>query len=168
MKQKAGNLSVRKNIPGIVILFGLLLILFEETTATHLISAEKDTAARKADLQLILKALPPDQLNEDKPFDDRGRVSFTDRTFTDWLARTGELPPDFDQMPSIPFLPDPLILDEGGENIPVTTHEQWEKKREWMRNQLQYYITGTRPPKPDNLQVKVLHEKKDGETTLRM
>ena len=71
-------------------------------------------------------------------------------------------------MPSIPFLPDPLVLDEGGKNIPVTIIAQWKEKREWMKNQLEYYITGTAPPKPENLEVKTLSEKKEGETIVRM
>jgi len=70
-------------------------------------------------------------------------------------------------MPSIPFLPDPLILDEGGKNIPVKTKAQWKKKRELMKEQLEYYITGTYPPKPENLKSAVLNEKKDGETVVR-
>ena len=104
-----------------------------------------DTVKQKAILEKILSLLPPDRTVN-------GRVSFLDETFQDWLKRTGELPPDFDRMPSIPFLPDPLVLDEGGKNIPVKTMAQWKEKREWMRKQLEYYITGTYPPKPENLQ----------------
>ncbi len=122
---------------------------------------QPEAAKRKANLDTILRLLPPDRTSS-------GRVSFLDETFKDWLARTGELPPDFDQLPSIPFLPDPLVLDEGTKNVPVTTMEQWKEKRAWMRRQLEYYITGTRPPEPDNVKVTVLGEKTDGEITLRM
>ncbi len=94
-------------------------------------------------------------------------VSPEDFTWSDWQERTGELPPDFDEMPSLPFLPDPLILDEGRKNIPVTTIEQWHAKREEIKRQAQYWITGTIPPPPDNLQVEVLEEKKLGELTER-
>jgi cephalosporin-C deacetylase-like acetyl esterase len=120
-----------------------------------------DTLKRKAILAKILELLPPDKTNN-------GRVSFLDETFKDWLKRTGELPPDFDKMPSIPFLPDPLILDEGGKNIPITSMAQWQEKRRWMKEQLEYYITGTYPPPPNKLQANILSEKKDGQTTLRM
>lgn len=123
--------------------------------------AEGDTAKRKASLELILHVLPPD-CTEDS------RVSFLDETFVDWLRRTGELPPDFEQMPSLPFLPNPLVLDEGGKNIPVRTGGQWEEKREWMKKQLMHYVTGSFPPAPDNLQVKVWGERMDGKTCLRM
>jgi dienelactone hydrolase len=122
---------------------------------------------QKASLELILKVLPPDQLNENSTFDDRGRLNFHDRTFTDWLKRTGELPPDFDEMPSIPFLPDPLILHEGKGNIPVKSMEQWQEKREWMKKQLQHYISGTFPPPPDNLKYQILEEKLDGKVRLQ-
>jgi dienelactone hydrolase len=126
-----------------------------------------DKKKQKASLELILKVLPPDQLNENSTFDDQGRLTFYDRTFTDWLKRTGELPPDFDGMPSLPFLPDPLIIDEGKGNIPVKSIEQWQEKREWMKEQLQHYITGTFPPPPDNLKYKVLEEKQDGRVRLQ-
>jgi hypothetical protein len=62
---------------------------------------------QKEHLERLLRWLPPDRTQN-------GPVSFLDETFADWLERTGELPPDFDNMPSIPFLPDPLIMDEGG------------------------------------------------------
>lgn len=126
----------------------------------HLQSID-DTAKREVLLKQILRLLPPDLTKN-------GTVSYRDSTFEDWLERTGELPPDFDQMPSIPYLPNPLIIDEGGKNIPVKTAQQWQSKRDWMSKQLQYYITGTFPPSPDNLQVKVLSEKKDGLTKVRM
>lgn len=121
---------------------------------------------QKANLELILKVMPPDQLKEDLEFDDNGRVSFLDRTFTDWLKRTGELPPDFDLMPSLPFLPDPLVIDEGRKNIPVRTKEQWREKRQWLSEQLQHYITGTFPPTPANLKAEILNEKQDGKVRL--
>ena len=126
-----------------------------------------DKSKQKANLELILKVLPPDQLDENSVFDARGRLSFADRTFTDWLERTGELPPDFDRMPSLPFLPDPLVLDECVRNIPVKTPEQWQEKKDQMKKQLQHYKSGTIPPAPDNLKAQILSEKTDGEVLLR-
>ncbi|MDR0572520.1 MAG: acetylxylan esterase [Tannerella sp.] len=108
----------------------------------------------------ILSVLPPDRTSN-------GRVSYLDETFTDWLRRTGELPPDFENMPSIPFLPNPLVMDEGGENIPVTSGSQWEARRVWMKTELARYITGTTPPVPDNLKSEIRSEIKDGEVTIR-
>ncbi len=142
-----------------------LAVLLSCGPRSETVSAENDAPAtgtqeQKAYLEKLLKLLPPNRT-------DMGHVSFQDATFKDWLARTGELPPDFDRMPSIPFLPDPLVLDEGGKNIPITTKAQWQEKREWMRKQLEYYVTGSCPPKPDNLKAEILSEKKDGETTIR-
>lgn len=119
-----------------------------------------DTIKRKAFLKEILKLLPQDDTQN-------GTVSYLDSTFKDWLVRTGELPPDFDKMPSIPSLPNPLVIDEGEKNIPVKTKQQWQTKREWMSKALRYYITGIFPAAPDNLQAKILSEKRDGTTTLR-
>ena len=133
----------------------------EVSSVKVIVPAVADTVKQKAALEKILSFLPPDRTVN-------GRVSFLDETFRDWLKRTGELPPDFDRMPSIPFLPDPLILDEGGKNIPIKTMAQWKEKREWMRNELEYYITGTYPPKPGSLDVKILSEKIEGETIVRL
>ncbi len=88
-----------------------------------------------------------------------------DSNWTSWQQRTGELPPDFSAMPSLPFLPNPLILDEGGENVVVTTIAQWKEKREWIKEQAQHWITGTMPPAPENLRSTILKERKIGELT---
>lgn len=119
-----------------------------------------DTVKRRATLETILRLLPPDMTIN-------GRVSFLDETFKDWVIRTGELPPDFDKLPSIPLLPDPLTLDEGRANVPVKTMDDWKQKRQWMKKQLEYYITGTYPPKPDNLKAEIIDEKRNGETIIR-
>jgi cephalosporin-C deacetylase-like acetyl esterase len=142
------------------IVLGVSTIADREILAVEPPLSPAETIKRKASLETILRLLPPDRTNN-------GRVSFLDETFKDWLSRTGELPPDFDQMPSIPFLPNPLVIDEGTKNVPVTSAEQWKEKRAWMKRQLEYYVTGTRPPAPDNLKASVLDEKKDGEVTLR-
>ena len=65
---------------------------------------------RRVFLDQLLENIPPDPVNHYP-------VTPLDTTWRDWLQRTGELPPDFDSMPSLPFLPNPLILDEGGKNI---------------------------------------------------
>ena len=123
--------------------------------------AVTDPVGQKEYLEKLLGWLPPDRVETG------GSVSHTDSTFRDWLSRTGELPPVFDNMVSLPFLPDPLIIDEGGRNIQVKTMEQWDEKRKWMKMHLEYYITGTCPPAPDNMQISVLSEKMDGNVLLR-
>jgi cephalosporin-C deacetylase-like acetyl esterase len=96
-----------------------------------------------------------------------GAVSRLDASWPEWLKRTGEMPPDFDKLPSIPFLPDPLILDEGGKNIPITTNEQWQEKRKWIAEQAKHWLTGTFPPGPNNLEANIISEIKDGDVTIR-
>src|SRR5690625_3746640 len=78
-----------------------------------------DTSKRKALLKGILKLLPEDNTK-------RSHISYWDKDFKDWLTRTGELPPNFDKMPSIPYLPNPLIIDEGGKNILIKNKRQWK------------------------------------------
>lgn len=63
-----------------------------------------------------------------------------------------------DQLPSIPFLPNPLVIDEGGKNIPVTTLLQWSQKRQWIKSQYQYWISGSVPPPPASFHASVLSE----------
>ena len=81
----------------------------------------------------------------------------------EWQKRTGELPPDFDALPSHHQLQDPLIaLDQEG-NIPIRSMKQWEHQKQLMAERIKYWLTGTFPPKPDNLLAKVTkEEKKDG------
>ncbi|WP_331079604.1 acetylxylan esterase [Daejeonella sp.] len=143
----------------LIFFFGLTTIAFAQNKIPA--TSQSDSLKLKASLSRTMKVLPADKISN-------GRVSFLDETFKDWIKRTGELPPDFDKMPSIPFLPDPLIEDEGGKNIPVTTAVQWKEKRRWMKEQLEYYITGTYPQSPMDFNVKVLSEKKEGSTTLRI
>lgn len=67
-----------------------------------------------------------------------------------WLARTGELPPDFDALPGIAELPDPLRLQDGR---PVTSRRLWPERRAELLRLFQHYLTGTVPPPPDNVRV---------------
>jgi len=76
-----------------------------------------------------------------------------------WLEKSGELPPDFDAMPSHFDLPDPL---EG-----VETPEQWPARREELKNLFKQWIIGSVPPPPDNLHVASLEEKADANATVR-
>lgn len=143
-------------IPSTALLLGLFFSLS--------VIAQEDLTRREY-LQQLLAVLPEDRTTtpgDQLPGTPPPHVSPQDCTWGDWLERTGELPPDFDEMPSLPFLPDPLILDEGGKNIPVETIEQWHRKRAQMKKHAQQWITGTVPPPPDNLQVKVLEEKMKG------
>jgi len=144
---------------------GLLLC----PTFSGVIYGQKDLT-RQEYLQQLLKVSPEDLTRasgDQLPGTPPAHISPQDFLWRDWLKRTGELPPDFDEMPSLPFLPDPLILDQGGKNIPVETISQWNMKREEMKNLAQRYITGTVPPPPDNLQAEILEEKKLEQLTER-
>ena len=81
---------------------------------------------RRQFLNQLLQLLPADPANVSPP-------TPLDATWREWLQRTGELPPDFDQLPSLPFLPDPMILHEGNNEVPVTSLAQWEQKRSWIQ-----------------------------------
>ncbi|HOW68728.1 MAG TPA: hypothetical protein PK256_25905, partial [Verrucomicrobiota bacterium] len=65
-----------------------------------------------------------------------------------WLEKTGELPPRFDQIRSIPGLPDPL-LDSLGHRI--QTPADWLTRRQELLKLFQHYVLGTIPAPPDNL-----------------
>lgn len=128
--------------------------------APFLCNGGPDSTRRKEVRDWVLRVLPADEAG-------KGNVSVEDVTFGDWVKRTGELPPDFDRLPSVPFLPDPLLIDEGTANIPVTTSRQWEEKRSHMKEQLRYYILGSCPPPPDHLRSRIVSERREGPVTLR-
>ncbi|MCB0688023.1 MAG: alpha/beta fold hydrolase, partial [Saprospiraceae bacterium] len=130
----------------------------------------QDTLSRKQNLDRLLKVSRDDlkrASGDQLPGTPPAHVTPEDFLWRDWLSRTGELPPDFDKMPSFPFLPDPLILDQGGKNISIQTTAQWSQKRKELREQIQHWITGTIPPAPQNLTVKILSERKEDQLTER-
>ena len=137
----------------------LLLIISSSNTAAQVRADEIEIRSRY--LEELLGFLPPVRT-------DRGMVTRFDRTWRDWQERTGELPPDFAGMASLPFLPDPLVLDQGGRNIPVTTRSQWQQKRAWIKKEIKHWLTGTFPPAPDNLKAGLVSEKTSGSVTSRL
>lgn len=87
-----------------------------------------------------LLALPADEHGSDP------RVSYRDSSWREWQTRTGELPPDFEALPAIADLPDPLSdLTDGSR---ITTTEGWADQRERIGGQLQYWLYGRMPPAP--------------------
>ena len=72
-----------------------------------------DRAVRQAILDQLLARLPADVKND---------------AFNKYLQQSGELPPDFDLLPSQFFLPDPLTWTIGGKQVRVT-REQWPERR---------------------------------------
>jgi dienelactone hydrolase len=96
-----------------------------------------------------------------------GRINQYDRTWEDWVTRTGELPPDFDALPSIPDLPDPLLVREGNRAVPVTTPALWARQRQVLRGQVEQWMFGRMPPAPDNLRASVTATRREGNATVR-
>src|SRR4030095_2915609 len=129
--------------------------------ATIILQAQSGTDKRRETLDELLKMLHPSRTPA------VGRINAFDKTWEDWLKRTGELPPDFDSMPSIPGLPDPLLLHEGGRDVRVTTQEQWTRQRAWLRGQVEQWIFGTMPPAPDNMRAEVTATHREGTATVR-
>jgi len=84
-----------------------------------------------------------------------------------WLKESGELPPDFAQMPSIADLPDPLVAVDGEKGSRVTTGEAWAKQRVSLQKLFAHWILGTVPPPPDNLEAQVLSETPEAGATVR-
>jgi hypothetical protein len=119
-------------------------------------------ARRKRYLETLQQILPRTTANELT-----GRMNRGDKSWEAWLARTGELPPDFESMPSNNFLPDPLMRVEGARSIPITTVEQWAQQRHWIRSELERWIYGKMPPPPDNLRAEVTETRREGGVTVR-
>src|SRR5580692_8458370 len=65
--------------------------------------------------------------------------------FRAWLEKNGELPPDFDSLPRVNALPDPLRFLNGQ---PVRAAADWKRRREEILKLFEKYQTGTFPPKP--------------------
>src|SRR2546425_389802 len=65
-----------------------------------------------------------------------------------WLQKARVLPPNFQALPSIPFLPDPLRFEGGRE---VKSREEWPKRRQAILTSFQQYIIGSIPPSPGNV-----------------
>ena len=68
-----------------------------------------------------------------------------------WLRRTGELPPDFDQLPANAFPPELLRFENGD---PVTDSNEWLARREEILSILQEYNLGDWPPHPEKIAIK--------------
>ena len=66
-------------------------------------------------------------------------------SFREWLQKTGELPPDFDALPRVNGLPEPLRFLDGKA---VRTSREWPARRAEIRQLFEKYDLGTFPPKP--------------------
>ncbi len=57
--------------------------------------------------------------------------------------------PGVDKLPTRTEMPDILTMDDGTR---VTTLAQWKKRREEIKQTLEYYAVGSMPPAPGNVQ----------------
>lgn len=92
-----------------------------------------------------------------------GRINAIDKTWEDWARRTGELPPDFDAMASIPELPDPLVVLENGRSVRVNDLSLWKRQRQWIRSQFENWVFGSMPPPPGNVQPTITATRSEGQ-----
>jgi len=75
--------------------------------------------------------------------------------FREWQQKTGELPPDFDALPRVNSLPDPLKFLDGR---PVRTLQEWRSRRAEILQLEEKYQLGAFPPKPNLDHVILLDE----------
>ena len=91
-------------------------------------AATESMARRRETLKVLLKILPRRRVEL------TGRINAYDKSWEDWLQRTGELPPDLTPCRPQPFLVDPL---EG-----VRTAGAMGVKRQQIRAQFERWVFG--------------------------
>ena len=129
--------------------------------AAVMLQAQSPANPRRGALDELLQMLQPSRPPA------TGRMNAFDRTWEDWLRRTGELPPDFDSMPSVPELPDPLVLRENGRAVPITTPALWTRQRKALRDQVEHWLFGVMPPAPNNVRATITATHREGSATVR-
>lgn len=88
--------------------------------------------------------------------------------WNEWLESTGELPPDFDSLVSIPEPPDPLIrYNKDGLHKHIKSLEEWLEYREEIKDHFTKWVLGSTPPAPDNIEPELLCEKCEDGTTIQ-
>src|SRR5262245_47014851 len=129
--------------------------------ATATLQSQSGTDPRRQLRDELLRILQPSRPPA------TGRMNAYDRTWEDWIRRTDELPPDFNTMPAVPDLPDPLVLQENGRTTRVTSPALWEKQKPLLRAQVEHWISGRMPPAPGNLRATVTATRHEGGVTIR-
>jgi pimeloyl-ACP methyl ester carboxylesterase len=81
-----------------------------------------------------------------------------------WQQKTGALPPDFNSLPKVNGLPDPLTFVDGR---PVRTAADWEERRKEISDLSQKYEWGKVPPRPTITRTVVVDEKHSDGYTVR-
>lgn len=114
------------------------------------VAGEPDSPDERARREEYLEELRPLLALEADEHGSDPRVSQRDESWRAWQERTGELPPDFEALPAIAELPDPLESLADGSRI--TTAEEWTGQRERIGQQLQHWLYGRMPPAPDEVE----------------
>jgi dienelactone hydrolase len=70
-------------------------------------------------------------------------------------------------MPSMPDLPDPLVMHEQGRATPVTTPASWTRQKALLRADVEHWIFGKMPPAPGNVRATVTATHHEGGATVR-
>ncbi len=81
----------------------------------------------------------------------------------EWLNTTGELPPDFEKLPSVPNLPDPMDFMSNK----VVRASDWDEQRTIISEHFQYYVFGSYPPPPDEVIAEEISRQKEGNGAVR-
>ena len=106
-------------------------------------------------LALIQPALPMSEQERREYRDKLLKILPPAPQFQQWLDKTDELPPDFDALPRINGLPDPLKFLDGRT---VKNAADWKARRAEIWKLYQKYDLGTFPPKPKLDRAMVLDE----------
>ncbi len=131
--------------PSPVIRLEASLVTFLLCAAFTLSAAGPPTDQQKATLKEILHLLPRSE------------------SWEKWLQATGTMPPNFDVLPSTPFLPDPLRFAGGHE----VKQDEWSRRRAELLSLFQSYVTGSWPPSPGNTRVAELQQRAEGEAIVQ-
>jgi len=139
-------LTLLEPVAGIVLLAVLIVLLPPVVQAS-----ERDRPKRVQVLNHLLETF-----RSDAPGEEPKEVPI----WESWLRRTGELPPDFDGMPTDAFPPDLLTFEDGR---PVVDADQWAARRKEIRAVLDRYMFGDWPPPPEKIAIR--YEKTKAEET---
>jgi hypothetical protein len=132
----------KRDIYGVILRYVLcsgIMIIGCFTAAAQSQSAVELDERRQAFMEELHHLLPPDNEWPDET-----------NEWLRWLDETGELPPDFDAMDSTPFIPDPLMMENGDR---ITSAVEWPKRQEEIRRLMMQWLIGRVPAPPGNMRV---------------
>ena len=130
-------------------LWAACLILEISTMNLNAQGAEGNVEKRQAELARLLRILPKSEAWEK------------------WLQETKELPPDFDSLPRVAGLPDPLQAQDGKGSAAITNSKDWPRRKEELLKLCQRYIIGAFPPPPGNVRAKVSSTREEAGATVQ-